>query len=276
MAQNLNNNNFFTLFSSKKTNFKNEKDNIISDIISLKNKHSELYKKVKDLEKQIIARQNFWINMEGLEFETYICDIFIKLGYYSNVTKATRDEGADIIAKKDNIRYAIQCKNYKEPVGNHAIQEVFSAKTIYNCDKAIVISNSTFTNQAISQASKLNVILIDRNALIQLLHETFKSDFSNIDLENQFIISESTHKNFLDFEEDDDIDPLLMEAIEIVIDIGQASTSLVQRKLKVGYARAGRIIDQMEARGIISEFEGTNPRQVLITREELNKILNKQ
>ena len=77
-------------------------------------------------------------------------------------------------------------------------------------------------------------------------------------------------------EEDDDIDPLLMEAIEIVIDIGQASTSLVQRKLKVGYARAGRIIDQMEARGIISEFEGTNPRQVLITREELNKILNKQ
>ena len=67
-----------------------------------------------------------------------------------------------------------------------------------------------------------------------------------------------------------------MEAIEIVIDIGQASTSLVQRKLKVGYARAGRIIDQMEARGIISEFEGTNPRQVLITREELNKILNKQ
>ena len=88
MAQNLNNNNFFTLFSSKKTNFKNEKDNIISDIISLKNKHSELYKKVKDLEKQIIARQNFWINreliyidsMEGLEFETYICDIFIKLG----------------------------------------------------------------------------------------------------------------------------------------------------------------------------------------------------
>lgn len=58
----------------------------------------------------------------------------------------------------------------------------------------------------------------------------------------------------------------------MVIDIGQASTSLVQRRLKVGYARAGRIIDQMEARGIISGFEGSKPRQVLISRERWNEL----
>ena len=72
--------------------------------------------------------------------------------------------------------------------------------------------------------------------------------------------------------EDDDTDPLLMEAIDTVVEIGQASTSFIQRRFKVGYARAGRIIDQMEARGIISGYEGSKPRQVLITPERLNEL----
>ena len=72
--------------------------------------------------------------------------------------------------------------------------------------------------------------------------------------------------------EDDDTDPLLMEAIDTVVEIGQASTSFIQRRFKVGYARAGRIIDQMEARGIISGYEGSKPRQVLITKERLEEL----
>ena len=72
--------------------------------------------------------------------------------------------------------------------------------------------------------------------------------------------------------EDDDTDPLLMDAIDTVVEIGQASTSFIQRRFKVGYARAGRIIDQMEARGIISGYEGSKPRQVLITMERLNEL----
>ena len=71
---------------------------------------------------------------------------------------------------------------------------------------------------------------------------------------------------------DDDTDPLLTDAIELVIDMGQASTSMIQRKFKVGYARAGRIIDQMEERGIISGFEGSKPRQVLMTRERWQEL----
>ena len=72
---------------------------------------------------------------------------------------------------------------------------------------------------------------------------------------------------------DDETDPLLNEAIETVIETGQASTSFIQRKFKVGYARAGRIIDQMEERGIISGYQGSKPREVLMTKErwaELN------
>ena len=72
--------------------------------------------------------------------------------------------------------------------------------------------------------------------------------------------------------EEDDTDPLLMDAIDTVVEVGQASTSFIQRRFKVGYARAGRIIDQMEARGIISGYEGSKPRQVLITLEKLNEL----
>lgn len=65
-----------------------------------------------------------------------------------------------------------------------------------------------------------------------------------------------------------DNDELLPQAIEIIIESGQASVSMLQRRLKVGYARAARMIDQMEARGIVGGFEGSKPRQVLISKQE--------
>ncbi len=72
--------------------------------------------------------------------------------------------------------------------------------------------------------------------------------------------------------EEDDVDPLLMDAIDTVVETGQASTSFIQRRFKVGYARAGRIIDQMEERGIISGYKGSKPREVLITKERLDEL----
>lgn len=63
-----------------------------------------------------------------------------------------------------------------------------------------------------------------------------------------------------------DNDELLPRAIELVVEAGQASVSLIQRKFKVGYARAARIVDQMEARGIVGGFEGSKPRQILVSR----------
>ena len=77
-----------------------------------------------------------------------------------------------------------------------------------------------------------------------------------------------------DDEEYDDADPLLNEAIEAVIETGQASTSFIQRRFKLGYARAGRIIDQMEQRGIISGYQGSKPREVLMSKERWNEVKN--
>ena len=67
----------------------------------------------------------------------------------------------------------------------------------------------------------------------------------------------------------DEEDTMLNDAIRVVVELGQASTSLLQRKLKLGYSRAARIIDQMEERGVIGPYEGGKPRQILITKEEL-------
>lgn len=85
---------------------------------------------------------------------------------------------------------------------------------------------------------------------------------------------ENNNKSDKELEEtdDDDTDPFLMEAMDVVVETGQASTSFIQRKFKVGYARAGRIIDQLEERGVISGYQGSKPRQVLMTLEKLKEL----
>jgi S-DNA-T family DNA segregation ATPase FtsK/SpoIIIE len=72
---------------------------------------------------------------------------------------------------------------------------------------------------------------------------------------------------------DPDSDDLLDEAIRLVVQTETASVSMIQRRLRVGYTRAGRLIDMLERRGVISGYEGSKPRQVLITQADLNRVL---
>ncbi|HEX2044678.1 MAG TPA: DNA translocase FtsK, partial [Gaiellaceae bacterium] len=72
---------------------------------------------------------------------------------------------------------------------------------------------------------------------------------------------------------DPDEDPLLDRAIEVVVQTQTASVSLLQRRLRVGYTRAGRLIDMLERRGIISGYEGSKPRRVLVGEAELERVL---
>ncbi len=92
-----------------------------------------------------------------------------------------------------------------------------------------------------------------------------------LEIERQAAI-EKQQRTGVSEEAADSDDPVLDEAIKVVVELGQASTSLLQRKLKLGYARAARIIDQMEERGIIGGYEGAKPRQVLITPEQLMEM----
>lgn len=71
---------------------------------------------------------------------------------------------------------------------------------------------------------------------------------------------------------DSDGDELLPAAVDVILETGQASVSMLQRRLKLGYARAARIVDEMEERGIVGPFEGAKPRQLLITREQWQQM----
>jgi S-DNA-T family DNA segregation ATPase FtsK/SpoIIIE len=73
---------------------------------------------------------------------------------------------------------------------------------------------------------------------------------------------------------DPDEDPLLDRAIEIVVQTQTASVSLIQRRLRVGYTRAGRLIDMLERRGIISGYEGSKPRRVLVGEADLERVMS--
>jgi S-DNA-T family DNA segregation ATPase FtsK/SpoIIIE len=87
-----------------------------------------------------------------------------------------------------------------------------------------------------------------------------------------------TPEEAADAERDDDFDPdsddLLDEAIRLVVQTETASVSMIQRRLRVGYTRAGRLIDMLERRGVISGYEGSKPRQVLITQADLARVLS--
>ena len=84
--------------------------------------------------------------------------------------------------------------------------------------------------------------------------------------------SDKTDKEIAEEDDEQTTDPLLLEAIDTVVETGQASTSFIQRRFKVGYARAGRIIDQMEERGIISGYQGSKPREVLMSKERWQEL----
>ena len=69
-----------------------------------------------------------------------------------------------------------------------------------------------------------------------------------------------------------DGDEMMPAAVEVILETGQASVSMLQRRLKLGYARAARIMDEMEEKGIVGPFEGSKPRQLLITREQWERM----
>lgn len=105
----------------------------------------------------------------GIEFEEYLYDAFTLIGYGVRKTPSSNDYGVDLILQKDNRNIAVQVKGVANPVGISAIQEVFSGKVFYDCTDAMVVTNSSFTRNAITHATKLGVLLMDRDKLLKIL-----------------------------------------------------------------------------------------------------------
>ena len=107
--------------------------------------------------------------MSGIQFEEFLCQYFNNQGYVCSQTKATGDQGVDLIAKKGDLIIAIQAKCYSGTVGNHAVMEAFAGMKYYQANRCRVITNSTFSKSAIELAKANDVILWDRQVLIEKL-----------------------------------------------------------------------------------------------------------
>jgi restriction system protein len=123
------------------------------------------------LEKQRLAKSGVGEidKMDGKTFEKYLKVLFEKLGYKVERTKYIGDYGADLVATNKGVKTVIQAKRYKNKVGIKAVQEAVASKGYYNCDKAMVVTNSYFTNQAKTLASRNKVELWDRKILVKNL-----------------------------------------------------------------------------------------------------------
>ena len=110
--------------------------------------------------------------MEGRDFEYFCADLLQKRGFLEvEVTKGSGDNGVDILAEKDGITYAIQCKRYEEPVGVKAVQEVYAGRDYYDRMVGVVMSNQYFTKGAVEMARKLKIMLWDRGYLEEMIEE---------------------------------------------------------------------------------------------------------
>ncbi len=115
-------------------------------------------------EKKALLEENdeeYSENMDGIQYEEYIKSRFLKLGCNAYVTKASGDQGVDVVVETNGTRVAVQCKHYlSSKVGNDAVQQVYSAKNFFDCDIAAVISNTDFSKQAKQLSEKLSVHLL--------------------------------------------------------------------------------------------------------------------
>lgn len=221
----------------KKSKPQQNHENYINSTLDL-NKKSE-----KHFELEFIDNYN------GLEFENWCATLLKNNGFVNvEITKASGDQGVDILAQKNDIKYAIQCKCYSSDLGNSPIQEVHAGKSMYNCHVGVVMTNRHFTNGAKELAKATGVLLWDREKLLQMT--------SNI----ESAVSYCSHN---------DIDPKFKQALDIAVEMGKISTSLLQRRLEIGYGRAAKIIDKMEALGYVSAPDGSKPRQVLVSKADI-------
>lgn len=113
--------------------------------------------------------------MEGHQFEHWCAALLQKIGFVNvEVTQGSGDQGVDVLAEKDGIKYAIQCKCYSSDLGNKPIQEVNTGKAIYRCQIGAVITNRHFTQGGKEAAMATGVLLWDRDWIQEKLKEIKK------------------------------------------------------------------------------------------------------
>lgn len=128
---------------------------------------------IKELENKTIEINNTddVDNLNPIEFEYFVREFFSKQGYKSWTTKRTHDNGADVVAEKNSERIAIQVKHSMKAINGYGVYQAERGKHNYKADKAILITNNEFTNQAKLDAIRLDIKLIDEHDVSQFLRK---------------------------------------------------------------------------------------------------------
>lgn len=130
--------------------------------------HRQLLAESHDYQRRLLRGEN-WRAYRGVEFEMFLEAVFEELGYDVETTKASGDQGVDLIVTFRGCRIAIQAKGYADSVSNGAVQEAHTGMTYYQCSAAAVITNSRFTRSAIDVAQRVGCQLVDEDLLPQLI-----------------------------------------------------------------------------------------------------------
>ncbi len=223
-------------------------------------KDVQLEKPIQTISKRIELYNDNFDYMTGADFEIYCADLLRKNGFTDvSVTSASGDFGTDILATQNKIKYAIQCKCYSSDIGVDAVYQVTGGMKYYDANVGVVLTNRYFTRQAKELASKIGIVLWDRDFLISLIDS--KADIvSDARIPRQ---EDGTCNRDAHFE----------EAGKLIIEKGNAYVGLLQRTFKIGFNRAARIMDQLCDAGVIGPENGTKPRKILMSMEEFEEYL---
>jgi restriction system protein len=110
-------------------------------------------------------------SMSGAQFEVFMADLFRALGHRAVVLGGAGDQGVDVIVNRRGGRVAVQCKNYKRPVGNRPVQEVFAGARHHRCVEACVVAPAGYTRGAIALARSTGVSLYDAGTVRQWIKQ---------------------------------------------------------------------------------------------------------
>lgn len=216
-------------------------------ITALRGKALEATKIASELEFRKIC------SLDGWEFEKYCAELFRLLGYSVKITKGSGDYGADLIL--DNST-SVQCKLYSNPVGLHALQEVYSSMAKYKTNRACVITNSTFTKQAIDYSRMANIELIDYGKLRKMVEYVLgKSGNTTNEIESEIATSQAS------------IRQLKGQIQELSAKIEQEKTKIFNLRIEINSSK-----EVQEIHESLKNFKDEVKRKIKILSEEAHSL----
>lgn len=208
-------------------------------------------------------------NLSGYQFEEALCNIFEKLGYNTEITSKSHDQGADLIISQDDTKIVVQAKYYQGKVSNGAIQEIVAAKAYYGADGAMVVTTGSYTHSAIELAEVNDVVLWDGEKLSEVLSGINLSEYhcpycgASICIHREDLVGKNittecpTCENQILFENgviisEDDIKELMTECVDTIVES-------ISSTFDVSIAKLDTIVGYIV--GFTEKIEGLNEKE---------------